>query len=509
MTSVRYSASAGLAHRKRWGQYFTAPAIADFMCRWILQGGARAMFDPAFGLGAFHQATRAIDPAIPFSGTELDENILAFYQQNGDGSPPLIHWTDYLLHWSEIRRPGIVCNPPYLRFQRFVNRKEVLAAFQRQLGVKLPGYTNIASAFLLKSLSELEEGGRLAYLMPLEFLNTGYGETIKQALLENGLLKAIIRLDCEKEAFPDAITTLGILLAARDGRRDPVAFHTASRLEDLKKILNHPAKALVPPEGLLPSEKWLNRFETTRHDFSFPDLRHLNYYGTFSRGIATGANAFFIVNQRRAEAMGLSPTHLLPCISRSAQVTGGVLDEAALQGLLARQERLLLVNLVAPLDETATAYVAWGEAEGFHQRYLTRNRNPWHRLEKRTPAPLWFGVFSRNAFKVVRNRARALHLTCFHGFHPHHEMEPWIDYLFLYFNSRAARTILGRNKRRYGDGLEKFEPNDLNLALAPTPRWFSRLPEELVRHALSAPDDALPPELEARFDQLLLADPPP
>lgn len=107
-----------------------------------------------------------------------------------------------MLSWGR-KHTNIVCNPPYMRFQKFLNRDAVFSAFAKNAGLRLSGYTNTASAFLIKSLLELDGKGRLAYIMPLEFLNTGYGRAVKAKLLEGGHLAAIIKVDCEKQIFPD------------------------------------------------------------------------------------------------------------------------------------------------------------------------------------------------------------------------------------------------------------------------------------------------------------------
>ena len=79
---------------------------------------------------------------------------------------------------------AIICNPPYMRFQNFYNRHDILPKLEKKLDIKLVGYSNIASVFLVKSLNELNKNGRLAYIMPFEFFNTGYGEEIKKELIE-------------------------------------------------------------------------------------------------------------------------------------------------------------------------------------------------------------------------------------------------------------------------------------------------------------------------------------
>ena len=188
----------GLEHRREHGQFFTPFDVAVFMCRWAMSHGAKEIYDPSFGLGAFFRAAQSVDPQVSFRASEIDQRILEFYSQT-NGNPKTLHVAceDYLSVWDQ-RHAAIVCNPPYMRFQLFNNREAVFASFVQHLHCRLSGYTNIASAFLIKSLSELRPAGRLAYIMPLEFLNTGYGKAVKSRLLANGLLKALIRINPEK-----------------------------------------------------------------------------------------------------------------------------------------------------------------------------------------------------------------------------------------------------------------------------------------------------------------------
>ena len=79
--------------------------------------------------------------------------------------------------------------------------------------------------------------GRLAYIMPLEFLNTGYGAIVKKRLIESGHLVSIINLKCEKDIFPDAITSVGIILYDACCRYSHVDFHIADSISSLENIL--------------------------------------------------------------------------------------------------------------------------------------------------------------------------------------------------------------------------------------------------------------------------------
>ena len=61
VNQAEYLRSVGEKHRKRYGQFFTRPEVAEFMVRWVLKSGQRTLFDPGFGLGAFFDSV-ADDP---------------------------------------------------------------------------------------------------------------------------------------------------------------------------------------------------------------------------------------------------------------------------------------------------------------------------------------------------------------------------------------------------------------------------------------------------------------
>lgn len=506
--AAAYVASVPLSHRRETGQFFTPLAAAALMGRWVLSGGGGPVFDPAFGLGALHAGAAEVSPTVEFRGMELDRVILDYYRARAGraASRPSVERGDYLRHWNGVHG-RIVCNPPYMRFQNFPDRNAVLSAFKEKLGVRLSGYMNSASAFLLKSLSELAPGGRLAYLMPLEFLNTGYGTEVKRRLIENGDLKVLVRVAAEREMFPDATTTVGLILVARDGAREPVRFHRAASLAELDGLLaTTPARA-VPLAELDPAAKWLQYFDEPERISADADLVPLAHYGSFSRGIATGANEYFMLAREEARELGLERRHLRRCIGRSAQIDTPILTKESFKALEKAGAKVLLFHAGDARDDAARDYIRRGESLGYHLRYLTRTRSPWYKLEDRASAPLLFGVFSRGRFKVIRNTSGAVTLTCYHGFLPNLFGRDHVDGLFLYLHSRAARKILAADMRQYGDGLGKFEPNDLNRARVPGPEWMSRLDPELARDAMQRMEKSgeLPERVERFFATLVSA----
>ena len=125
-----YLREVGERHQKRFGQFFTPDEVATFMVDWVLNSGVDEVFDPAFGLGAFRDAI--YDRAgVQFTGCEVDATIVEFWERNTGERADFITIEDYLLAWGG-QYASIVCNPPYMRFQKFLNRDIVVQEFEKK-----------------------------------------------------------------------------------------------------------------------------------------------------------------------------------------------------------------------------------------------------------------------------------------------------------------------------------------------------------------------------------------
>ena len=472
MHEAEYVRSTSAAHRKDYGQFFTPLPVARLMTRWVLEDGPAAVLDPAFGLGVFYDAAAQCDrfhDGQRFVGYEIDDRILGYHARRApDGNLEIRH-QDYL-EMDAGAFDGIVCNPPYMRFQKFLNRGDVLPKIEKQIGRRLLGYSNIASVFLVKSLHELKERGRLAFIMPFEFFNAGYGREIKQQLLQGHLLKQIVIFSNEKEIFPDATTTVCVLLCRKGHQAEPVKVTRIGSLAELGRIedIGEYYQRQIDAEELPSDQKWT---PILRSLFSgrerLDGFVKLSYYGAFKRGLATGANAFFGLRKTAAERWRLDRRDMRKCITRSPQIRKPVFTEDDFRMLHEADHPVHCLAVTRHEDRHVRAYVADGERQGYHRRYLTSARRVWYEIEHRAPAPILFGVFSRGRLKIVRNLTDAINFACFHSFYPNVFGERQIDKLFVYLLSDQGQEVLKTNKRSYGDDLDKFEPGDLNDCLCP------------------------------------------
>lgn len=488
-----YAQTVSLEHRKKFAQFFTPFVVAEFMSKWILGNKElKTVLDPAFGLGIFTRAIRQKNADCFIKGFEIDETILqeanAIFKHEKNISVLL---KDYMFNDWGNHYDGIICNPPYFKFHDYDN-KTVLNEIEENLGLKLNGFTNLYTLFLLKSAYQLNKNGRSAYIIPSEFLNSDYGKLVKSYLIENKLLRYIIVFDFEENVFDDALTTASILLFSNDNEKTEVEFINVKSLNELQflqtKIQTYPknkAEKSFSFSELNPEIKWRAYYQK-QNATRFKNLVPFSTYGKVMRGIATGANEYFTFNQSKAKQYEIDDKFLLPCITKSIDVNSSFFTKENFEELKRQDKNIFLFNACQPNRqatkqyEALSKYILKGEAEEINKRYLTASRNPWYALEKRPPSPIWVSVFNRNGLRFIRNEANISNLTTFHCIYLNLFSVQKVDLLFAYLLTDISKEIFNDNRREYGNGLNKFEPNDINKSLMVDLDKISKKDEEQI-----------------------------
>ncbi|AIN74110.1 Eco57I restriction-modification methylase domain-containing protein [Flavobacterium psychrophilum] len=471
-----YSKSISIEHRKKFAQFFTPFPIADAMAKWLLGNDQlKDVLEPAFGLGVFSRAILNHKKEINIKGFEVDETIFnnaKQYFQDIENVNLLLQ--DYMYNDWKNKYDGIICNPPYFKFHDYDN-KNILKEIETNLKCKLNGFTNLYTLFLLKSIHQLSKNGRCAYIIPSEFLNSDYGKLVKTYLIKSKTLRHIIVIDFEENVFDDALTTASIILCANDNLTDKVQFSNIQSLQDLSKIdeiiTKYPnfseTEQTYSFTELNPDIKWKAYYQK-QNSIKFKNLVPFSTYAKVVRGIATGSNEYFTFNFSKAKEFNIDEQYLLPCICSAKDAKTSFFTKQDFEELKKSDKSIFLFNALNPNDKNINSYIQKGEEEEINKRFLTASRKPWYSLENRKPAPIWVSVFNRSGLRFIRNEANISNLTSYHCIYPKQTSlfsEINIDLLFAYLLTDTAKQIFDDNSRQYGNGLQKFEPNDLNKGM--------------------------------------------
>lgn len=467
-----YSEKVSLSHRKKFAQFFTPQPVADLMADWILGNEKiNTVLEPAFGLGIFSRTLLDKMPKLDIKGFEIDEVILneakPFFN---DHKNIYIQLGDYMFNDWNNKYDGIICNPPYLKFHDYDN-KGILKEVETRIKYRLNGFTNLYTLFLLKSIFQLNKNGRAAYIIPSEFLNADYGKLVKNYLLKTNALRHLFVIDFKENVFDGALTTASILLLANDKHNSEINISTIESKSDLLSIKqfieaypNKKGEFCFNTKELDSNIKW-RKYYQVQNSTDYKNLVPFSKYAKVMRGIATGANEYFTFKPSKAKEFSIPKENLLPCICKAKDVKGNLFTAKEFKNLKSKNGLVYIFNGHNPKNTKVNEYIKKGEQEKINERFLTKSRKPWYSLEKRPPAPIWVSVFNREYVKFIRNEANVSNLTTFHSVYPINQdlfSNTSIDLLFAYLLTNVAKEIFDDNRREYGNGLRKFEPNDLN-----------------------------------------------
>lgn len=423
---------------------------------------------------------------------------------------------DFLSEPSIDAFDAILCNPPYVRHHDARLPDFVFAGFDAQFGVRLSRLTNTYCLFLLKILASLSPRGRAAVITPSEFLNADFGRAVKRILLESGRLRGFVCCDYRESIFDGVLTTATITLldargagphstseaSMRPASTAPIAFAHADSVHAVAAALESIDNGSAPSRAardLDPAAKWATgapagggRQGARLGPHRAASMRPLADFARCTRGIATGANDFFTLTDEEASRWRLPAEVLRPCVTKAAHVTGARFTMEDFAALRAAGRKCWLLdatgeNANAHLlsaqsgskehggDAQSNAhglqpiarYLAHGEAQGIHQRYLTRHRTPWFAAERRAPADIWAAVFGRRRLRLVHNAAGVLSLTTFHAVYLRPGYRRSLPLLMVYFHSALFDRLREAEQRVYGDGLLKLEPRDVERLPVP------------------------------------------
>ncbi|MHC4709253.1 MAG: Eco57I restriction-modification methylase domain-containing protein [Planctomycetota bacterium] len=489
-TQRRLDSRLSAAQRNRLGRFSTPPGLALEMlalARQALGPDTPLRFlDPALGTGVFFYALMSV------FGRGRVERAIGFEIDPDTAAEAEALWSD---HGLEVRtgdfcraRPPVggrgrstlvVCNPPYVRhhhlgppYKRFL-RRQVGA-----LGFDLSGLAGLYAYFLLLADPWLVRGGVGVWIIPAELLDVGYGRDLKTYLARRVTLLKVHRFDPSEPRFPQALVTSVVVLyrKAPPPRTHQVALGCGGTLtapQERRQV----AVANLDPEAKW-GPLWTPGSARRRAGAAQGTLGDLF---TVRRGLATGANAYFILDRAEALRRGLPARFLRPVLPGPRHVAGDVVKRAADGFPLDLPPRVVL-DCDLPIGEVRrryprlARYFDLGRRQRIHLRYLARHRRPWYVQERRPPAPILCTYMGRRNggrfIRFIRNHSDATATNVYHLLYPGSSLQRLLDadgslLDRIFAGLRATEATLDAAGRTYGGGLVKVEPRELAGVVLP------------------------------------------
>ena len=470
-----------LKERNRLGQFATPAALALDIARyaaarWQDRPDRAAFLDPALGTGSFYSAFRQAFPATAIAdacGVEIDPAFASAAEALWEETGLRVIRGDFTRLVPDRPYNLILANPPYVRHHHLPreDKERLKALISDRFGIAISGLAGHYVHFLLLADAWLADGGLAIWLVPSEFLDVNYGSALKSYLTGHVTLRQIHRYGPADGQFGDALVTSAIVVF----EKTPPAPGHEVRLSFEGPLWAPKTSGSVPLETLRSARKWTGFPGNGVHGRS--SAATLGEFFTIQRGLATGANAFFILEREQARSHGIPDAFLKPILPGARHLRDDVI-EAGPDGHPRLGRSLVVIDCDLPEEVIRDrhpgfwSYLQEGRRQGIPSGYLASRRTPWYAQERRDPAPFLCTYMGRRRpdgppFRFFWNRSRAVAANVYLMLYPRGPLqaalarEPALGAVVLaWLQGLDAERLMGAG-RVYGGGLHKLEPREL------------------------------------------------
>lgn len=463
------------------GAFYTPDSLAGILVRWALKGTKGAILDPSFGGCAFLAAAvkelarmGVKEPGHFVYGVDIDFDCREHVRRNArlvEGNCIVRDFLD--LAPSEM--PGtpfqaIVGNPPFVRHHWLKGDKRDAARLAIETsGFHVPATASTWAYFLVHSLAFLEEGGRLAMLVPEAILQADYATSIRRALSER--FSRVLLVHIRDRLFEGTDEPVVVVAGAGYGKSGNIDIESIEEADDLESVLigstaRPRTKRITVANGRSVTSETLTLLEEIeRHE----QVRRISDVAAVRIGFVTGANSHFIRSLNELERLGVPSQARLPVVARTRWLSSLDFTRKDHRFIASSGRRAFLVRPTARFEnhDGVRRWIEEGEAAGIQHRFKCARRTQWFHVELPKVPDLFATCTRLGPPLIIVNGARLHCSNTLHALHwkPKAQVAP--EAVAIGFLTSAVGVWAELHGRRYGGGVLKTEPGKLGQAPVP------------------------------------------
>lgn len=464
-----YSSSVSSANRRRLGTFFTPQAeVEQMLTAWDRLGvRPRSVVDVGAGVGIFTLAATRRWPDAQVHAVDVNPVTLgllglraateAVLIDPSSGDPGVrLHLEDYVsFAQSELNKlpaPRLVLgNPPYTRIQLLP--REDREALVQAAGGMCGSRASLSALITAVTIRQLGPQDGLCLLLPAQWLESDYAAGLRRWLWSTTSRAVHLHL-FDQELFADAqVDAVSLLIGPVTDQVHALGLSSGAEEAPRKMARSGQCPARWRP---LFAAKTARRISA-----SGPQLAD---FATVRRGVATGANHFFVLTEWARIEHALPWSVLQPMVRRLRDHRGEEVTVASLADLPERDRRWLLVAKTRNLSGKALqTYLAQGLEQRLNERVLCSDRRDWFDLsDEAIPPDVIVGPSTKSAFRFVVNTAGAQITNNLYGlvWKPLVPVEQRREIL-SWLRSSPGQESIAEAARTQGGGLLKIEPRAL------------------------------------------------
>lgn len=466
--------------RRSLGIYYTPRSAAALLAKWAIRAGDDTILEPSFGGCTILEAAVARlrdlgcpQPPKQIFGFDVDESAFVHLRRlMGNYPSSQFLQQDFLsVLPDQLHVKAVIANPPFVSYHRMNEAQRTVVRTWRQIHPPtFPMTASLWAYFLSHSLSFLQTGGRLAFVLPFAASSSDYARPIRDLLGRRFASVALYRVT--EQLFIQAGAEEGTVILLADSylgptnNRGPRVERSVASLKDLHGLLSEDhgggawgASVNVDPAPGDPASQILHRAMSRGLLSTLGDIL------TVSIGEVIGDTAYLVKSFAEWEVVGIPPRYLRPIVTRMRDVAGLRLTKEEVSSLYSPIP-LLLTPPVTRLPKTIREYLDAYPAKQLSSNKTFAKRNPWYSVPYQTTASAFIGSMAHGSPKIVSNCAG---ISCANGLYKLslRKGRPWRSLLSAVSLTTVFKFSAETHARVRGSGVMKLEPSDVRKLLIP------------------------------------------
>lgn len=476
--------------QKLRGSYYTPIKLAEFITKQfeidIKENTIKSILEPSCGDGVFLNAllkSKYVNNVDKVIGVEIDEEEANKASLDLPANMKITNDDFIKLYNKSLKKERydlILGNPPYIRYQYLDDvQREIQSDILVHNGMKSNKLINAWVCFLVAAVELLNEGGKIAFVIPAEILQVAYAEDLR--LFLSNTLEKITIITFEELVFEGIEQEVVVLIGTKNIKKAitgaKIAIKQLTNLECLKHL---DIKDIEHKDIKHTKEKWTQYFVNDDHVGLINDIKgdkRFNTLGSLGKvnvGITTGNNKYFSVNKEVVDKYELNNV-VIPLIGRSSHAHGIYFTMEDWRLNVNKGKNAYLISFPQDVEysdysERHKDYIQKGEEEEQNIGYKCKIRNRWY-IVPSIWVPDAFLLRRNNTFpKFVLNNIEAVSTDTMHRI-KFNEGVNRDKVLLSYYNS-ITFAFTEINGRSYGGGVLEILPGEASNIVLPDLKDF-------------------------------------
>lgn len=477
-----------LAKRKAFGAFYTPLRVASLLANWAIRDKNDVVLEPCFGGCDFLEAIKNRFDACGqkslehhIYGCDIDSDAFAhlsnrlhsltksgnFLQNDFLGLTPA--------HFGQKSFSTIIGNPPYIKNDRISTaQKQSIKCLAKETTEAIKGRVNLWTYFVVHAMSFLRVGGRMALVLPDNFLTADYSTNLREAL--SNKFAQVTAISVSERLFLSQGTEERTVVLLCDGFQQksmkPISVMYCSDVTDLGNLLT---TNVFDASNISSTNDDYSRLTTVQQDVfaevsTLINALNIGKLGTVYIGIVLGDKKFFVRSMSDWKSRSISDTYICPIVSKFSYLSGLSLHKNDVAEWKAEDKPCFLFNTRDKvIGRVAAEYLLTNEKQAAGGNATFNRREIWHRPDDGRIADAFIGCISHLGPRLVLNSEKVQAANSVYRFdfvdNTNSKKKKVLAIALLTTFSQLSAELHGRP---LGSGGLKLEPGDISQIMVAT-----------------------------------------